>query len=445
MAASTVLSATGGILDKKAGSQNGKSERPAQPPIKCPWYGGLRIWKDGLRYIKSETGTIAIQRYICRSCGRRFSETDPAPPSPRRRELSPRRKKNVDLFGSYLKPNTSHFKANGLTLSRQVCVAETQGAKNLVKVETRQKQAAGATTKLNEADMKGKIFEYAWWMKKEGYREPTIRMRIRLMKRLVKVGANILDPESAKETIAKQDTWNENTKLHIVNIYTTFLKMTGQTWIPPIYKGKRKLPFIPTELEIDQLIASCGKKTATFLQTLKETAMRSGEAINLQWADIDIDRKIIRVSPEKNSNPRIFKVSNKLIAMLNRLPRKSKRVFETTLGSLRGTLYNSKRLVADKLQNPRIQEIHFHTLRHWKATMLYHQTKDILHVMNYLGHKNITNTLLYVQLAEALFKDTPEEFTTRVTKTVKGVRTLIEAGFDFILEMDGVKIFRKRK
>jgi len=65
--------------------------------------------------------------------------------------------------------------------------------------------------------------------------------------------------------------------------------------------------------------------------------------------------------------------------------------------------------------------------------------------MNYLGHKNIKNTLLYVQLAEVLFKDMPDEFTTRVTKTVKGARTLIEAGFDFILEMDGVKIFRKRK
>jgi len=38
MAASTVLSGTGGILDKKAGSKNRKSarKRPAQPPIKCP-------------------------------------------------------------------------------------------------------------------------------------------------------------------------------------------------------------------------------------------------------------------------------------------------------------------------------------------------------------------------------------------------------------------------
>lgn len=96
-------------------------------------------------------------------------------------------------------------------------------------------------------------------------------------------------------------------------------------------------------------------------------------------------------------------------------------------------------------KNPRILEVHFHTLRHWKATMLYHQTKDMLYVLNFLGHKNIKSTLLYVQLAEVLFNEAPDEFTTRVTKTVKGARALIEAGFDFVLEMDGVKIFRKRR
>jgi len=53
--------------------------------------------------------------------------------------------------------------------------------------------------------------------------------------------------------------------------------------------------------------------------------------------------------------------------------------------------------------------------------------------------------VLYVQLAEALFEDMPDEFTSRVTKSVKGARALIEAGFNFVLEMDGVKIFKKRK
>jgi integrase len=50
------------------------------------------------------------------------------------------------------------------------------------------------------------------------------------------------------------------------------------------------LPFIPVESEIDQLIAGCGalsKQTPIWLQLLKETGMRMGEAFRLTWGDID--------------------------------------------------------------------------------------------------------------------------------------------------------------
>jgi hypothetical protein len=63
-----------------------------------------------------------------------------------------------------------------------------------------------------------------------------------------------------------------------------------------------------------------------------------------------------------------------------------------------------RRRAAHKLQNPRLIKIHFHTFCYWKGTMLYHQTKDMYYVMQRLGHKNIKNTLLYVQLEEALYK-----------------------------------------
>jgi integrase len=54
-----------------------------------------------------------------------------------------------------------------------------------------------------------------------------------------------------------------------------------------------------------------------------------------------------------------------------------------------------RKRTATKLANPRINQITFHTFRHWKATMEYHKTKDILHVIRILGHKNIKNTLIY--------------------------------------------------
>jgi len=45
----------------------------------------------------------------------------------------------------------------------------------------------------------------------------------------------------------------------------------------------------------------------------------------------------------------------------------------------------------------------------------------------------------------ACIKETPEEFTTRVAKNVKGARALIETGFEKVDNFDGVHIYRKQK
>jgi site-specific recombinase XerC len=93
------------------------------------------------------------------------------------------------------------------------------------------------------------------------------------------------------------------------------------------------------------------------------------------------------------------------------------------------------------LQNPRIDAISFKTLRHFKATMEYHKTKDILHVMQLLGHKDIKNTLIYTHLVN--FES--GEFVCKTARTVDEARALVESGFDYVTELDDVKLFRKRK
>ncbi|MDH5636177.1 MAG: hypothetical protein OEY47_05885 [Candidatus Bathyarchaeota archaeon] len=37
------------------------------------------------------------------------------------------------------------------------------------------------------------------------------------------------------------------------------------------------------------------------------------------------------------------------------------------------------------------------------------------------------------------------EYTTRIAKTIKGARALLADGFEYVTEMDGYKLFRKRK
>jgi hypothetical protein len=84
-------------------------------------------------------------------------------------------------------------------------------------------------------------------------------------------------------------------------------------------------------------------------------------------------------------------------------------------------------------------QIHFHTLRYWKGTMEYRKYPSLLHVMAILGHKSF---MLYVQLAETSGSD---EFICEVARTLPQATKLVEGGLEYVAEMDGCKIFRKRK
>jgi len=140
-----------------------------------------------------------------------------------------------------------------------------------------------------------------------------------------------------------------------------FLKMQGKTWNPPRYQSTRKLPFIPTEEELNNLIAGCNKKTATFLQLLKETGMRCGEAFMLNWTDFNFENRSVDVTPEKGSNPRQLKMSSQLIAMLNSLPKEKPKPFDCSARHFTRHFRLQRKRVSAKLKNDRINKKHFHT------------------------------------------------------------------------------------
>jgi len=451
------------------------SEAPVSP-IKCPLCGGRKLWKDGLRY----TSSGAIQRWLCRSCGFRFSLPQfknklnilPEPierfesaanlAESRMSQRDPSFKELLDDSSlAFSKDVGTHEFTNvgkslnafpSYTSKHRVGVAGSKPAsKNSAKAvhalsKEIEKEAMGQRGPTEKTEVKSLLFQYAWWMKKQGYAESTITTRVKLLKILAKRGANLLEPENVKEAIANQK-WCNKRKVNAADAYTAFLRMRGEKWDPPKYKVAERLPFIPLESELDALIAGCGPKTATFLRLLKETACRAGEICSLTWNNIDFATGTIRVTPEKGSKARIFKLSETALNMLAALKAKSnsERVFSKSLRTIRRLFQKQRQRLARKLQNPRLLQIHFHTFRHWKATMLYHQTKDILYVMQFLGHKNIKNTLIYVQLEEALFRKQSEEYVCKTAKTVKEAKELIEGGFEYVTEIEGIKLFRKRK
>ncbi len=281
--------------------------------------------------------------------------------------------------------------------------------------------------------------EYGIHLLREGYAEGTILRRVRILRQLAKQ-SNLNEPESVKDALSHLN-WMNGTKEIACDAYTQFAALHGLTFVRPRYRRQDSLPFIPTESEIDELISNAGTKTSAVLQLLKETGARIGEVLSLKWTEVDTERLVVSIRPEKGSDARQLRITPKCLMMLNRLPHKSERIYPIRADYFRRYFVRYRRQLSELLGNPRLNSIHLHTFRHWKATREYERTRDILYVMRLLGHKNIKNTLIYTRMVS--FGN--EDFVCRVARTIDECTKLIESGFEYVTELDGTKLFRKRK
>jgi integrase len=117
---------------------------------------------------------------------------------------------------------------------------------------------------------------FGLWLQKLGYRNPTVQSNVKALKTLAK-RTNLLDPESVKEHLT-QAQLSEGRKQILAQYLQRFHRFKGIAFEKPRYRRVERLPFVPTETEIDQLISAISKKMSAFLLLLKETGTRAGEA-----------------------------------------------------------------------------------------------------------------------------------------------------------------------
>ena len=149
--------------------------------------------------------------------------------------------------------------------------------------------------------------------------------------------------------------------------------------------------------------------------------------------------------PAKNSRPRQFRMSRKLVAMITPLVQKrghDEPLFRGHLKTMRRNFTRRRNVLSEQVANPRLKRINFRTFRHWKATMTYHETKDILFVQRLLGHKSLKNTLVYTHLVDM---DTDESYTVKVASSIEEFTSPFESGFMYIADYGDSKVLRKRK
>jgi hypothetical protein len=69
----------------------------------------------------------------------------------------------------------------------------------------------------------------------------------------------------------------------------------------------------------------------------------------------------------------------------------------------------------------------------------------VIHVQQLLGHRDIKSTMLYICMEKQLFQTSDDDFHVKVAKTPEDIKALLEVGFEYVVEKDGLLFFRKRK
>ncbi len=119
--------------------------------------------------------------------------------------------------------------------------------------------------------------------------------------------------------------------------------------------------------------------------------------------DLDLKNYRISIRRLKASLDSVHPLDPKEVSLLKSYLRTRKDDLPVLFTSNRGTsisritLYKKLQRYADEAEIPE-DKPHFHTLKHSIATHLLDAGADIMFVKDWLGHKNIQNTIVYSQL-----------------------------------------------
>jgi len=158
--------------------------------------------------------------------------------------------------------------------------------------------------------------------------------------------------------------------------------------------------------EVHELLANVDDSWLPLMQLFVCTGMRRCEALELEWAEVRLERAIIRLPRErtKTGEPRNVILGPRMVEMLRVLPRLGKFVFanpETGKPYVVLTPGRKMKSAARRAGWTDLSGVSPQTFRRTFANDVYHRTHDTVLVDTLLGHKGDLNKQCYVEADEA--------------------------------------------
>ncbi|CAO5676263.1 MAG: Tyrosine recombinase XerC [Holosporales bacterium] len=187
-----------------------------------------------------------------------------------------------------------------------------------------------------------------------------------------------------------------------------------------VEKKTKKLPFVPTEEEIEKFYQSVWKsrnmRHVLIIKTLLYTGVRVSELISIKISDVDFDRCQIRINQGKGKKDRIvpFPINFKetlATHVHNSYEKGANYLFESN----RKKPYSDRgirKILFIYTQKANIQNaISPHKLRHFLFTWLKKQGVDDALIQPYSGHESTQSLELYSNLS---INDAQDEYNNKI-------------------------------
>ena len=176
-------------------------------------------------------------------------------------------------------------------------------------------------------------------------------------------------------------------------------------------KREQRLPTVLSVKEVRSILNTVKTpQNKAYLTTAYACGLRLQEALNLQVGDIDSDRMRIHVHRGKGAKDRYVPLPESTLHILRsywklhrnpvwifpRLGRSGKEGASATVAMSKTTVQGALRRVVKQLKFKK--RISVHTLRHSYATHLLEAGVNIRRIQQYLGHRSLNSTLIYLHL-----------------------------------------------
>jgi type 1 fimbriae regulatory protein FimB/type 1 fimbriae regulatory protein FimE len=167
-----------------------------------------------------------------------------------------------------------------------------------------------------------------------------------------------------------------------------------------------------TPAEVERLIEAAkdnrqGHRDATMILIAFRHGLRASELVDLRWEQTDLDKAVLHVRRVKNGTPATHPLTGRELRALRKLQRESGEnpfVFVSERGAP-FSVSGFRRMIERAGQAAGLQiKAHPHMLRHATGFALANQGTDTRTLQAYLGHRNISNTVRYTELAAGRFK-----------------------------------------